>query len=320
MGERPTSRQIDDQAADWAARYDRGALSEVDRDALKAWLAGDQRAAGALLRAEAVALDSRSARALGPGFDPRQFAASRPPARGAVSRRKILTWAGVAAAATTGALLLPLEAGRAHATALGEVRLVPLTHGSTMTLNTDSRAVVRLRGGQREVELTRGEAFFNVARSMGRPLLIKVGRRFVEARDGGFAVRRLDRRTTEIMVQSGDLRLDPSVSDRSVGAGTRVRLNADDDVQVVTVPSRLIDRNLAWREGKLQFEGETLAEAIETFARYGGPPIVVADPALGREPITGLFAANDPVGFSRAAAVALEASVERTPKGLIIIR
>lgn len=172
MGERPTSRQIDDQAADWAARRDRGALSEADRVALKSWLASDPRAAGALLRAEAVVLETRSARALGLDFDPGGFSTVHRAAAegGALSRRRLLTWGGAAAASiAVGLVAAPLlTAGKAHATAVGEVRLVPLAGGSTMTLNTDSRAVVRLYDGRYEIEVTRGEAFFIVTQHTGR--------------------------------------------------------------------------------------------------------------------------------------------------------
>lgn len=320
MGERPTSRQIDDQAADWAARRDRAVLSEADRVALDAWLADDPRAAGALLRAEAVALETRSARALGSDFDPGRFAGaagSSPP-----SRRRLLAWAGAAAASVAaGGLALPLlTAGEAHATAVGEVRLVPLADGSTMTLNTDSRAVVRFDKGRREVEVTRGEAYFSVARDAARPFVVKLGARSVHAGGGAFTAQRLEAGRSEVTIQSGDLRLDAAGADRPVGANARVILRAEGGAELVAVAARDIDRSLVWREGKLAFEGESLAQAAAAFARYGGPRIRIDDPGLAQEPITGLFAANDPVGFSRAAALALDARVRPRDGDLVIVR
>lgn len=62
--ERETSRSIDEKAADWIARLDRGPLSEEDKQALEAWLHGDPRRCGALLRASSLALLSESARTL----------------------------------------------------------------------------------------------------------------------------------------------------------------------------------------------------------------------------------------------------------------
>lgn len=322
MGERPTSRQIDDQAADWAARRDRAVLSEADGAGLAAWLADDPRAAGALLRAEAVALETRSARALGADFDPGRFGSAGAAGSTAPSRRRLLAWGGAAAASlAAGVLAVPLlTAGEAHATAVGEVRLVPLADGSTMTLNTDSRAVVRFDKGRREVEITQGEAYFSVARDAARPFVIKMGARSVRAGGGAVTVHRLDARRSEVTIQSGDVRLDTAGAGRPVGANARVVLSADGGAELVAVAARDIDRSLAWREGKLAFEGETLAQAAAAFARYGGPRIRITDPGLAQEPITGLFAANDPVGFSRAAALALDARVQPSDGGLVIVR
>src|ERR1700754_5214724 len=95
MTKRETSRYIDDAAADWIARLDRGPLSQEEAEAFDAWLSGDPRRRGALLRADALSMLSESARALGPQFDPAQFAEPKPPRT--ISRRKMLAWAGLGA-------------------------------------------------------------------------------------------------------------------------------------------------------------------------------------------------------------------------------
>ena len=48
---RETSRQIDEAAAAWAARLDRGDLAAAERRTLDAWAAADPRRLGALTRA-----------------------------------------------------------------------------------------------------------------------------------------------------------------------------------------------------------------------------------------------------------------------------
>ena len=317
MGEIPTSRQIDDQAAAWVARRDRGDLSDADRTDFDAWLTADRRAAGAMLRAEAVMLDTASAKALGRDFDPLSF--QEAPVR--TSRRRLLAWGGAAAACVAGGgVIVSMSAGEAQATAIGEVRLVPLSDGSSVTLNTDSRAVFRIDRGRREIELTRGEAFFAVARDPERPFTVKIGDGSLRCEGGAFSVRRMETGRSEIVVQSGSLRLDRRGSNQPIGANVRVVVDEGGVTRVATLAGRDIDRALAWREGKLAFEGETLAEAAALFARYGGPRILIKDAALAREPITGLFAANDPAGFCRAAGLALGAQVERRREGLVMFR
>lgn len=318
MGERPTSRQLDDQAAAWVVRRDRGDLSNADHAAFETWMATDTRAAGALLRAEAVMLDAASAQALGRQFDHSQFRAETV----GLSRRRILSWGGAAAAsvAAGGVLLSMATAGDAQATAVGEVRLVPLSDGSTVTLNTNSRAVIRLHKDLREIEMTRGEAYFSIARDLERPFVVKMGGRSLRSGGGAFSVRRLDAGRCEIVVQSGELLLDRQGSDLPVKANARVTLDQEGATHVAALAGRDIDRALAWREGKIAFEGESLEEAAALFARYGGPRIIIPDSELAREPITGLFAANDPAGFSRTAALAFGARVEKSREGLVMVR
>src|ERR1700744_2441366 len=94
-----TAHQIDAEAADWAARLDRGLLSAEDQAALQGWLDGDARALGAFGRMRALALASERARALGPDFDPASFEPAT-----YVPRRRILQVGGaIAAVALIGA-------------------------------------------------------------------------------------------------------------------------------------------------------------------------------------------------------------------------
>jgi transmembrane sensor len=81
-----------------------------------------------------------------------------------------------------------------------------------------------------------------------------------------------------------------------------------------------VTRELAWREGKLAFEGETLKQAAETFARYSDTRIPIRDPDLAREPVTGLFAANDPVGFGRAIAHVFDARLAQDGDTIVLTR
>jgi transmembrane sensor len=73
------------------------------------------------------------------------------------------------------------------------------------------------------------------------------------------------------------------------------------------VPAAQLQRRLAWQDGHIAFEGETLAAAAAEFARYSDTRIVIEDPALAKEEIAGLFKATDPVGFAQTIALSLNA-------------
>lgn len=328
MSERESSRNIDAAAAAWVAREDRAPLTSDEETALNAWLHADARNAGALLRARAVALKSESACALGAAYDPADFGAATP----TPSRRRLLAWGGGLAASVAGvtAVGVALHAPKAHATDRGEVRLVPLDDGSTVVLNTATRVTVRYDGDHREVRLVEGEADFNVVADPRRPFVVQAdGRRFVATSGGGFRVRKLKDAPLDILVHQGRVELVPQRADdgRPVVLGTNTRLlllraasGADAPSMPQPVEPGAVTRDLAWRDGKIAFQGETLAQAAAAFARYSDIRVVIDDPALAREPVTGLFAANDPVGFGRAVAGVFGVAVAERDGAVIVGR
>jgi transmembrane sensor len=71
-----------------------------------------------------------------------------------------------------------------------------------------------------------------------------------------------------------------------------------------------VERRLAWREGMISFDGDSLAQAAAQFARYSDTHIVIADPAIGRLSVVGLYSATNPIGFARAVALSMNLRVE----------
>ncbi len=97
-----------------------------------------------------------------------------------------------------------------------------------------------------------------------------------------------------------------------LGANMRLDLggNGRGEPSIVRLEPEALGRAPAWRDGMLAFEGETLAAATAKFSRYAPVRFTITDPALAREPVTGLFAANDLKGFARAVAPSLNARAE----------
>ncbi|WP_443748457.1 FecR family protein [Asticcacaulis solisilvae] len=291
-----TASKIDTQAADWAARIDRAPLTETEQAVLDAWLAEDMRHLGAFGRARAIALHSERAAALAPGY--------RAPEKAPARRHILMGGAGMAASlavATIGGLAYATR-GEAYATHIGELKVVPLSDGSVVSLNTQSRIRVHYSHDLREIHLEDGEALFDVARD-ARPFVVRAGETRVLADATAFTVRHLDSQPVQVTVKRGAVSL-------QAGNSTPVRLTtnmravetAPERIAVAAITPAEIDRGLAWREQRLAFEGETLADAAGEFRRYSDTRIVIDDPMIAREQITGLFQANDPVGFSQAVA------------------
>lgn len=330
MTERETSRYIDETAADWIARLDRGPLSEEEAQAFEAWLSGDSRRRGALLRADALSMLSESAQALGPQFDPAQFAAPEAKPAPKVSRRRMLAWAGAGGAIVASIAVLGITAPAAGAitTGLGEVRLVTLDDGSTVMLNTETSLRVRYSDSARRVELLSGEAYFTVVGDSRRPFFVDGTGTPLRATRAAFRVRKLEGKPVDILVDQGDVALEAARASGALVLPAQTRLvlspSAIGGTGAVPVPQPispdLVSRELAWREGKIAFEGEPLDQAAAEFARYSRIRIEIRDPALGREPVAGLFSASDPVGFSRAVAGLFGAQVEQSGDAVILSR
>jgi transmembrane sensor len=305
-----TAHEIDVEAADWAARADRGPLSAQQEQAFQAWLAGDVRAPGAYGRMRALALVSERAKALGPDFNPSDFAPVH-------SRRVALQVGGaIAATALVGSVAgwQVLHARSHFRTGKGETKVIALKDGSVVTLNTASEIAVDYSDAQRSVELVRGEALFDVAKNKARPFVVAAGDTSVRVVGTSFSVSRFDAAPVRVLVREGIVEVFKS----SAGDVKPVRISANtlamaapDNIDIVarSVPTAQVHRAMAWQDGQIAFEGETLAQAAVEFARYSDTRIVIDDPALAREEIAGLFKATDPVGFAQKIAISWNARV-----------
>lgn len=312
-----TADGIDAAAAEWVAREDREPLTASQEQALAAWLEGDPRRAGALLRARAVALRSQSAAALGAQYDPAAFGGA--PAR--PSRRQMLSWGASGSLALAAVVAgVGVAAPQAHATGRGEVRLVPLADGSTVLLNTQTRVRVSYDGQARRLRLDAGEAYFTVLDDR-RPLVVEVGDRRIVAHSGAFRVRKLSGSPIDILVHQGRIEVRGDNATLALTANTELVVP---ESQGLGAPHAVSDgevtRELAWREGKIAFEGETLSQAASAFARYSDTRIVITDPILAAEPVVGLYSANDPAGFARAVAEAFGAQAVSEGRTVILRR
>jgi transmembrane sensor len=194
-------------------------------------------------------------------------------------------------------------------------------------LNTATRVTVKYDSDHREVRLVEGEADFNVVADRRRPFVVEAdGRRFTATTGGGFRVRKLKDAPLDILVHQGRVELaSPTARNGGpviLGTNTRLVLSDASPGRSLSVPHAVepsvVTRDLAWRDGKIAFQGETLAQAAAAFGRYSNIRIVIEDSALAGEPVTGLFAANDPVGFGRAVAGVFGVAVEERDGTVIL--
>lgn len=304
------NNEIDNEAARWAARVDREPLSPKDQLALDAWLAADVRHLGAYAKAQAIFAHMDRARALGTGFDPQRFVEAE--AVKSPTRRRAIQ-IGVAAAALA-CVAIPVlrrsqKSTQTVSTQRGETRVVPLEDGSVVTLNTATRVAIFYTRERRHVQLQAGEALFDVAKDPRRLFTVSANETQVRAVGTSFTVRLMPQQVVKVLVREGIVEMKSAVLPAApavlVPANTQALAPVNAPIAAEAIPQREVDRELTWRVGRIAFEGESLREAVEMFARYSDTRIVIDDPAIAERTITGLFVSNDPVGFSRAVAISL---------------
>lgn len=296
-------------AAFWAVRLDASARDPAVQAGAEAWLAADPRRAGELLRAQAV-LQVMTGRALRQAPQPARAPAAFP-------RRRLLRAGGLLAASVAlGVALLP-RSGRI-ATEVGEIRQVPLADGSTASLNTATTAQLQFSGRERRIDLPRGEALFRVAKAAGRPFVVVAGAVRVIALGTVFAVRHRSP-GVEVLVVEG--RVEVQDSDRlpvTLAAGERGLFGTEREAEVAPVAPEAAARALAWRDGRLEFGGETAAEAIAEVNRHNRRQIRLLDGARAAEPVFGAFRTDDPAGFARALGTMLDLPVDERPREILV--
>jgi transmembrane sensor len=305
-------------AANWLVACDHG-LSPAKRAEFEAWLAASPK------HAEMFAEMDAAWRQLGGLRDApaivEELSATHPPA----ARRSAWPWLaslGFAAAAVIGFFLAP----RAHrsvsvasspyaisaATELGATRTLALPDGSTVQLNTDTAVAVRFTRDERRIELTRGEAYFHVAKDAQRPFLVTASRVVVRAVGTQFDVH-VKPTEVVVLVTEGKVRLSDATHGGPVlpgngaeppilAAGERVVVPTQ-AAQVAGFPSKFAPdeeaQALAWKSGRLDFVNAPLETIVEEFNRYNRHKLTLGDAALATRRFGGTFSTNDYDAFVR---------------------
>ena len=200
-------------------------------------------------------------------------------------------------------------------TAIGEHRAIALADGSTLTLNTGSRAVVRYGDGLRRVWLQTGQALFEVAKDADRPFVVTVRNRTITALGTAFDVR-LTTHDLAVTLIEGKVEVAEVAVAAAEGAADAPPLTSHpaEGGAVTPHPSRLtphvlspgqqlliavanpqpllrdadIKRTTSWRNGQLIFREDRLADAIDEINRYSNRKVELADPALGDLRVSGI--------------------------------
>lgn len=314
-------------AAGWLARRDRG-FTPAEQDAFLQWLAADPRHRAEVARIETSwrALDSLAAWQPADGTEPNPDLLAPAPAarrRGPLARGRLaLAGVGLLAAASLAFLLWPGEPGSAgHApekpVPVAGVRVIPrpepqaLTDGSVAQVNHGGNLEVAFGETERRVRLREGEVHFTVAKDAARPFVVEAGGVRVRAIGTAFSVR-WDRDQVDVLVTEGRVQVESDAgAPVPVASGERARVGVDQRPVVVAEEPETIERELAWRAVRLEFEGLPLAAVVAEFNLRNTLQFAIGDTAAGRVKVAGTFQADKPEAFARLLEAGFGIAVER---------
>lgn len=241
----------------------------------------------------------------------------------APTRRKLVIGGGLIALAALGAgyTLGPdlwIRSKADFMTGKGEIRRIALADGSIATLGPESALAVHFATAQRRIELLAGMSFFEVASDPGRPFVVasgaltatSFGTAYDVSNDAGFVT---------VAVDTG------VVEARADGTrATLVRLEAGD--WATFSPAAAMERGhrpagqvASWRNRMIVAEHETVSALAARIGRWLPGRIVVADPFVGAQRVTGVFDLKDPQGALEAVILPTGARVRQVSPYLTLI-
>jgi transmembrane sensor len=318
------SAQIEAKAAEWLMRREQPEWSQADQAALDGWLDESMSHKAAFWRLEhtwqtADRIGALSAREIAPrprrtGLPLKWWQA------GALAASLLLVIAFIGLHSRP--MLSPQPSVDTFDTGIGGHRIVPLVDGSRIELNTATILRTVISKNHRDVWLDRGEAFFQVAHIEGSAFVVHAGPRRITVVGTEFSVRRDGDKVT-VAVVKGRVRVEDTTRGEPSATTTvtpgDIAIGLSSSTMVISKPLAAIEATLTWRDGRLVFDGTSLAEVADDFNRYNRQQLLISDPSVAAIRISGTFKAANVEAFVRLLKAAYGLKVELTADGKLKI-
>jgi len=204
-------------------------------------------------------------------------------------------------------------------TSVGELRKVQLADGSRVSAGPNTLLQVDFSDGVRRIRLQSGEALFEVSKDPTRPFIVDAGRLLARAVGTRFAVDR-SQDTITVTVGEGTVAVvrggQVAALERDVDMRVALSLQKDEGVQMpLNAPAmplvnfkKKVDSftELAWAQGQLILQQETVAEAVREFNRRNRLQLVIEAPDIADLHLCCVFDAGDPEAFARTVVASSE--------------
>ncbi|QIL01369.1 hypothetical protein G7078_00195 [Sphingomonas sinipercae] len=294
---------IEQQAAQWLIARDEPDWSAQKAQSLEDWLRESAAHQAAYWRLESSWRAADRVAVLGHSTVPaRRHARGRAGMALAASVAALVSLASLKLAQPASDPTVAALPAAAASTGVGGRRTIGLDDGSRVELNTATFLKVAYSPARRDVWLSRGEAYFDVAPNPARPFVVHAGQRLVTVLGTRFSVR-MDGDKVTVAVEQGRVRVSEARGGAAAAATTivagNVAVGSGDSTLVAANALDRVENSLLWREGLIHFDDVTLGEAAAEFNRYNDRQIVVTDHAARKLRLGGTFRTSNIDAFAR---------------------
>ena len=185
----------------------------------------------------------------------------------------------------------PIVSTERHQTQVAELKTIRLNDGSVIELAAASDISVTLSENRRNVQLTRGEAYFDIASDPQRPFNVNIDRTSVQVLGTEFNVRK-SRNKIAIAVAEGQVAVEQHPKGQQqqsaeLVAGQQVISTFDEGLSEIETID--IDSIRAWQQGRLVFDDAPLSEVVEHLRRYYPKSITLVTPGIAKKRVSASF-------------------------------
>lgn len=190
-----------------------------------------------------------------------------------------------------------------YQTDVGEYRRIVLLDGTQVALNSDSRLRVSFTAKVRQINLERGEAFFDVAHEPARPFNVWANDRLFQAVGTAFSVQ-VEAMKVALIVQEGIVSVNKAGTSpglpaeelvpggQLMKAGTRGEYLPMQD-NTAPIVAKELEKRLSWRQGNIIFTGDRLEDAIAEVSRHTRVQFEFIDEQARNVQVAGRFKLGD---------------------------
>jgi transmembrane sensor len=223
-----------------------------------------------------------------------------------------------------------LSAVKYYQTKIGEQAIFSMPDGTSVQLNTNSKIEVAYTAHHRKLTLLRGEARFDVTKDKTRPFTVVSGTQSFTALGTIFNIQKNNEKSMELVVTEGKVLISNSselirdVADNFeqlttqplissiVTSGQKAVIENSHAMPIQKISLDQVQRDLAWQQGILIFDGEPLAKALKEVSRYTNMHFEVSDKNIANLKVAGYFKAGDIDGLLQSLNVNFNISYQKT--------